>query len=278
MEVARSPQSPGGQPPTIEVRGTRFHAVDERQVVQQVLRGLASSIGGWIVTPNADILRICAGDPVAAIFLKQATCVVADGMPVIWASRIAGTPLPERVTGASLIFSISAALAQQSGSIYLIGGGPGVADQAALNLATRFSGLRVVGTDSPPYGFEHDPAAVSEIAAGVRATDPDVVFVGLGFPKQERLIGRMRETCPRQWFVGCGAAVPIAAGVVPRAPRWAQRVGIEWLHRLSTEPRRLARRYLVDDVPFVMALLAAAAWQRLTARRRQAPGAPEAHS
>ncbi len=252
--------------------------MNERQVVQQVLRGLARSTGGWIVTPNADILRICAADPTAAILVKQATWVVADGMPVIWAARIAGTPLPERVTGASLIFSISAALAQQSGSIYLIGGGPGVADQAAVNLATDFSGLRVVGTDSPPYGFEHDPAAVFEIAAGIRATDPDVVFVGLGFPKQERLIGRLRETCPRQWFVGCGAAVPIAAGVLPRAPRWAQRVGIEWLHRLAIEPRRLARRYLIDDLPFVVALLTAAAWHRLTARRRRASGASEAHS
>lgn len=255
------------QAPTIDIGGTQFHAWTESQVVQHVLNGTAGRAGGWIVTPNIDIMRTCSRDPTAASLVAQATCVVADGMPLVWASRIAGTPLPERVTGSSLIFSISAALAERAGSIYLVGGEPGVADQAAARLMTRFAGLRIAGTQAPAYGFEHDPAAVSEITAGVEMADPDVVFVGLGFPKQERLIAQLRETCPRQWYIGCGAAVPMAAGVVSRAPGWAQRAGMEWLHRLATEPRRLARRYLVDDMPYVAQLLATTTWRRLRARR-----------
>ncbi|MBA2558419.1 MAG: WecB/TagA/CpsF family glycosyltransferase, partial [Propionibacteriales bacterium] len=151
----------------------------ENQVVQQVVCGLARDVGGWIVTPNTDILRICATDPAAAELVRQATCVVADGMPVLWASRIAGTPLLERVTGASLIFSISKALSAQAGSVYLIGGEPGVPEQAGDTLRTEFRGLRVLGADSPPVGFEHDPLAVSDIVERVKAADPDVVFVGL---------------------------------------------------------------------------------------------------
>lgn len=258
----------GGQPLTINIRGIHLDALSERQVVQRVLSGLEIGAGGWIATLNADIMRICAMDATAESLVRQATCVVADGMSLVWASRIAGAPLPERVTGSSLIHSISAALAERAGSIYLIGGEPGVADDAAARLGSRFAGLRIVGTESPPRGFERDPAAVCGIVAGVEVADPDVVFVGLGFPKQERLIARMRKACPRQWYVGCGAAVPMAAGVIPRAPRWAQRAGLEWLHRLAIEPRRLARRYLVDDMPYVAKLLAGTAWHRLAARRR----------
>ncbi|MEJ7707311.1 MAG: WecB/TagA/CpsF family glycosyltransferase [Nocardioidaceae bacterium] len=118
MEDAHPPHKPPGHSATIDLRGIQFDVLEERQVVEKVVRNLGSDSPGWIVTANIDIMRICSVDQVAAALVQQATCVVADGMPVLWAARIAGTPLPERVTGSSLIFSVSAALAKQGARFF----------------------------------------------------------------------------------------------------------------------------------------------------------------
>jgi N-acetylglucosaminyldiphosphoundecaprenol N-acetyl-beta-D-mannosaminyltransferase len=114
----------------------------------------------------------------------------------------------------------------------------------------------------PPFGFERDPDQVTTIVEDLIAARPHVVFVGLGFPKQERIVDRLRPALPNAWFVGCGAAVNFVAGDVDRAPRWMQRTGLEWAHRLGTEPGRLAGRYLRHDAPYALRLLARAPAQR----------------
>jgi N-acetylglucosaminyldiphosphoundecaprenol N-acetyl-beta-D-mannosaminyltransferase len=121
--------------------------------------------------------------------------------------------------------------------------------------------VKVVGTAAPPNGFDEDPGQVAEVRDQLLAANPDIVFVGLGFPKQERLITTLASAFPRTWFVGCGAAIPMAAGAVPRAPRWMRQTGLEWVFRLVREPRRLARRYFAD-VPYAMRLLAYSAITR----------------
>jgi N-acetylglucosaminyldiphosphoundecaprenol N-acetyl-beta-D-mannosaminyltransferase len=120
----------------------------------------------------------------------------------------------------------------------------------------------VAGTLCPEYGFEKDETAYGEFCAKVADAQPDMVFVGLGFPKQEDVIARLRAGMPQAWFIGCGAAVNFVAGDVDRAPRWMQRTGLEWAHRLGTEPKRLASRYLRHDAPYAMRLLAGAATRR----------------
>ncbi|HWS34021.1 MAG TPA: WecB/TagA/CpsF family glycosyltransferase, partial [Actinoplanes sp.] len=141
-----------------------------------------------------------------------------------------------------------------------------VADDGAARAAARLvrasPGLRIAGTLSPEYGFEEDEATYAEVCAQVIAAGPDLVFVGLGFPKQEVVIERLRPQLPNTWFVGCGAAVNFVAGDVARAPRWMQRTGLEWAHRLGTEPRRLAGRYLRHDAPYALRLLASAPRRR----------------
>ena len=116
--------------------------------------------------------------------------------------------------------------------------------------------------------------------AKLEAAAPDIVFVGLGFPKQEKLITALAPALPRSWFVACGAAIPFAAEALPRAPVWMQHSGLEWAFRLLSEPRRLARRYLIDDLPFAARLLASCALQRLrphaTARVTRPSTAPSA--
>jgi N-acetylglucosaminyldiphosphoundecaprenol N-acetyl-beta-D-mannosaminyltransferase len=138
-----------------------------------------------------------------------------------------------------------------------------VADAAAERLRRRHPALRIAGTYCPPRGFERSPAQQREIEASLLAARPDIVFVGLGFPKQERLTLRLRPLLPDAWFVSCGIGLSFASGDVARAPQWAQHTGLEWMHRLLQEPRRLARRYLVDGVPFLARMLAVSLRRRV---------------
>ncbi|MBN6054681.1 WecB/TagA/CpsF family glycosyltransferase, partial [Nonomuraea sp. RK-328] len=241
-------------------------ALTEAAVAEHVSRAWAAGRGGAIVTANVDIVRAATRDPTMAELVAGAELVVADGMPVVWAGRLAGAAIPERVTGASLVHSLSARAARDGRSVYLLGGDPGVPEAAAEALAARSPArgpaLRIAGAHSPPYGFDDAPGARREVIERVVAARPDLVLVGLGFPKQERLIRDLRPGLPAAWFLGCGAGIPMAAGQFSRAPRALQRAGGEWLHRLALEPRRLVRRYLRDDAPFAVALLAGALLSR----------------
>jgi N-acetylglucosaminyldiphosphoundecaprenol N-acetyl-beta-D-mannosaminyltransferase len=248
----------------VDLDGTAIDRITEAEVVAVVREAIAEGRGGRIVTPNVDILRRAQTDREAREHLDDADLIVADGMPLIWASRLGGTPLPERVAGSSLIWSLSAGLGRDRRSIFVIGGSPATdgASRAADRLAGDCPGLRVAGTLCPDFGFEHDPGTYAEICSKIVGAQPDLVFVGLGFPKQERMIARLRPGLPKAWFIGCGAAVSFVAGDVGRAPRWMQRTGLEWAHRLGTEPRRLAGRYLRHDAPYALRLLARAPRQR----------------
>jgi N-acetylglucosaminyldiphosphoundecaprenol N-acetyl-beta-D-mannosaminyltransferase len=257
------------------VDGVGIDPVTEADVVATVCAALERGAGGRIVTPNVDILRIARADPAVRAYLADATVVVADGMPLVWASRLAGTPLPERVPGSSLIWSLSYHLGRAGRSAYLIGGAPGPdtgGRRAAAVLAAACPGLRIAGSVSPAYGFERDPASLAEVCAGVVESKPDVVFVGLGFPKQEQLIDALRVELPASWFLGCGAAINFVAGRRKRAPLWMQRAGLEWAWRLAGDPRRLADRYLRHDAPYALRLLAGAALSRARRARGRAPG------
>lgn len=262
----------GGARGRVRVGGVAVDALSEAQVVARVMAALHRGDGGHVVTPNVDICRRAARDPDARDLIRRADIVVADGMPLVWAARLRGTPLPGRVTGADLIWSLSAAAARYGFPVYLLGGAPGVPQAAARALTRRFPGLRVAGTDAPPHGFDTCPEGIARVRAALTAAAPRVVFVGLGFPKQDRLITTLREDLPRAWFVGCGAAIAFAAGTVPRAPMWMRRTGLEWAFRLATEPLRLSRRYLIDDLPYAVHLLARSLAARCVTATRSGHG------
>jgi len=181
--------------------------------------------------------------------------VVADGMPIVWASSMQGTPLPERVAGSTLTLSLTQAAAYAGRSVFLLGGNPSTAEAAGEQLVERNPRLRLAGTLCPPFGFEQQPSRLADIRRTLDAAQPDIVYVGLGFPKQERLIRQLRDRYPRTWFIGCGVTFSFIAGEIDRAPVAFQRLGLEWLHRMIQEPGRLWRRYLVDGLPFMAALM-----------------------
>ncbi len=250
--------------------GTAFDRVTEDEVVAIVRDAMRHGEGGRIITPNVDILRQAQRDPAVRAHLAEADIVVADGMPLVWASRLSGTPLPERVAGSSLIWSLSEGLGLDGRSVFILGGelaDPATgeldgATRAAGRLAAASPGLRIAGCHSPAYGFERDETSYAAVCRQVARARPDMVYVGLGFPKQEHVITRLRGLLPDAWFIGCGAAINFVAGDVDRAPRWMQRTGLEWAHRLGTDPSRLAGRYLRHDAPYALRLLAGAAARR----------------
>lgn len=253
---------------SVRIGALSVMAITEAGVAAQVSEAWSQGMGGSIATVNVDILRAATRDSELAALVSEADIVVADGMPLVWASSMSGNPVPERVTGASLVSTLAEAAAASARSVYIIGGDQGVPEAAGKALVNRFSGLRVAGTESPPFGFDQDEMQVAQLVQRVAQARPDLVLVGLGFPKQERLIARLRSVVPNAWLLGCGAGVPFAAGQFRRAPALAQRMGVEWVHRLMGEPRRLARRYLVHDLPFAVLLLVQAAAVRFFGRSR----------
>lgn len=252
----------------IVLMGIGVDRVTEQQAGAFVLDQLESGIGGRVTTPNLDILRICATDPEMRAAVNASDLVVADGTPLIWASRLAAMPLPERVAGSSLLFSISGLAAERAASIFLLGGNDGAADAAASRLRDEYPGLVVAGTHCPPFGFESDHDALGEMFSALADAKPDIVFVGLPFRKDLMLVPTLRTALPKAWFIGCGISFSFASGEIPRAPVWVQRAGLEWLHRLAHEPRRLAHRYLVAGPPAVFALLRGALGVRVRSRLR----------
>ncbi|RSM84331.1 glycosyltransferase [Kibdelosporangium aridum] len=236
-------------------------ALTEAEVVHQVRQTWQD--GGWILTANVDIVRAISRDRSLVELASTATLTVADGMPLVWAGRIAGSEIPERVTGSSLVHTLSHAAALDGRSVFLLGGAPGVAERAAAVLQAQSPGLKIAGIAAPPVGFDQSEDSLQSVIDSVVLAQPSLVLIGMGFPKQEKLIQRLRAVMPNAWYVGCGAGIPMASGDSRRAPASMQRLGLEWLHRLVMEPRRLARRYLRDDLPFAVMLLAGAAMRRV---------------
>jgi N-acetylglucosaminyldiphosphoundecaprenol N-acetyl-beta-D-mannosaminyltransferase len=239
----------------VQLMGVRIDCVTEKQVIAQVISSIRDGIGGWIVTPNVDHLRIISERPELLSTVNEATLKIADGMPLIWASRVQGTPLPERVTGAGLTASLSAAAAKAGASIFFLGGNPGDGEAAAAVLGQLNPGLKVAGILCPPMGFENDTLQMTDIANALRSAKPDLVYTCFGFPKDPLVISALRPSLPTAWFLGLGGSLAIVSGRTRRAPGWMQRVGMEWLWRLGLEPRRLFRRYIVEDIPFAIRLL-----------------------
>ncbi len=255
--IVEAPSALPGARDRIELLGMRIDRVTERETVDIIVGRAAAGHGGWVITPNLDHLRVFQRSQETRDFCEQADVVVADGMPLIWASRLQDTPLPERVAGSYLISSVTAAAAQAGLSVFFLGGDPGVAERAAEKLVQDNPGLTIAGTHFPPIGFENDDNEMREIEAALIRARPAIVIVGLPFPKQERLIRHLRDVMPHMWFLGLGISMGFVSGDARRAPEWTHRAGLEWSYRLLQDPQRLFERYVKRGIPFALRMLAA---------------------
>ena len=238
----------------VRMFGIEIDAVRMPQAVERVMGWIHGPDAGrhhYVVTPNADHAVMLSHHDGLQDAYKGAELVLADGMPVVLASRVLRRPLPERVTGADLVPALfSAANEQKPVKAYLLGAGPGVAERAAANIHKRWRHVEVVGTYSPPFGFEKDDAENEAILKRIEDVQPDVLVVGLGAPKQELWVAKHRDRIAAKASLCVGATIDFLAGEVRRAPRWMQRFGLEWFFRLACEPRRLFKRYFHDACVF----------------------------
>lgn len=246
------------QPPSltrVELLGVPVDRLTETQCVSHIITEIQAGHGGWVVTANVDHLRRLVKKQDYRTLCQNATLVTADGMPLLWAARLKGYPLPERVAGSNLIWSLSEALGQVQKSVFLLGGNPGTAEGTAKVFTQKYPGLRIAGIACPPMGFEKDPIYLQQLCDQLSGSQADMVYVALGSPKQEKFIAEYQHLLPSAWWMGVGISFSFITGDISRAPRWVQRIGFEWVHRLFQEPKRLARRYLWEDIPFTLEML-----------------------
>jgi N-acetylglucosaminyldiphosphoundecaprenol N-acetyl-beta-D-mannosaminyltransferase len=196
----------------------------------------------YFITANTHYAMLTEQNSDLCAINIQAAFIVADGAPLVWASRWHGSPLPERVAGSDLIFELSAEAAKKGYRLFLLGGAEGVAEEAARRLAARYAGLQIVGTEAPPFR-EPTPEEHAALIVRIKLARPDILFVGFGQPKGERWIARNYANLEVPVSVQIGASLDFAAGRIRRAPQWMQKCGMEWSFRLLSEPRRLATRY-----------------------------------
>lgn len=233
----------------VSLFGIQIDAVRMTEAVERVYGWLDDSEGRcrYVVTPNVDHTVILQHNAELRRAYEQAGLVLADGFPVVWASRLVRQPLPELVPGSDLVPALFAAAQANGGTkVFLLGAAPGVADRAAIKIQDRWPAVQVVGTYSPPLGFERDEAENARIIELVNAASPDILVLGFGAPKQELWIARHRERLNARCALCVGATIDFLAGEKRRAPVWMRRLRLEWFHRLATEPRRLAMRYARD--------------------------------
>ena len=235
--------------------GISFAVMDLKHAAEAIVLAAEQGTKGLVVTPNADhVVRHSRSQRFRSV-VDGALMRFADGMPIVWVSRLLKVPLPERVTGADLLPAIVSLTATKGVRTFFLGGLPSVAEKAKGVLCERFKGAQVVGVYSPPFGFEKDQKETRKIIEMINALDVHILFVGVGSPKQEYWVHDNLSELNVGPVVCVGAAFDFAAGVLRRAPLWVQNVGCEWLWRLGQEPRRLWRRYLLVDTRFVILAL-----------------------
>jgi N-acetylglucosaminyldiphosphoundecaprenol N-acetyl-beta-D-mannosaminyltransferase len=227
----------------------------ESATTAELLREVQS---GVVLPLNVDTVVHLQRDREYYDVCRGADYLLPDSQILVVASHLLGTPFPERVSGSDFFPAFcDHHAADESVKVFLLGAGPGVAAEAAKRTNQRVGRELVVGTHSPSYGFERDEAECARIVEIIDGSGANVLAVGVGAPKQEKWIARYRERLPRvRLFIAIGATLDFEAGRISRAPRWTQRVGLEWAYRLTREPGRLWRRYLVDDMRIFPLLLA----------------------
>jgi N-acetylglucosaminyldiphosphoundecaprenol N-acetyl-beta-D-mannosaminyltransferase len=211
----------------------------------------------FVVTPNTDHAVLYQQNANLRAAYAGASMVLADGAPLVAAANFFGKRLPERVAGSDLVPQLFESASEWQGAnsadairnkvkVFLLGAAPGIAAEAGQRIEARWPGVDVVGVYSPPMGFDEDPAENAKIFAAMRSVQPDLVIVGLGAPRQELWVHQHQHELPARAAICAGATIDFLAGHKRRSPVWMRRLGLEWLHRLCSEPRRLATRYARD--------------------------------
>jgi N-acetylglucosaminyldiphosphoundecaprenol N-acetyl-beta-D-mannosaminyltransferase len=237
--------------PSEAVLGVPLALTTYEGAIAWIEQAVADGHRGYVCVAATHTVMACQEDRELREAVLGADFTVPDGQPLVWALDALGHPLPSRVYGPTLMDRACARAAETGQRLYLYGGrNQGALAQLARNLRLRHEGLQIVGGYVPPFR-ELTPDEEAAVAADIERCRADVVWVGIGVPKQEKWMARMRPGLSAPVLVGVGAAFDFHAGLIPQAPEWMQRIGLEWVFRLAQEPRRLWRRYLRYNPRFV---------------------------
>ncbi len=220
-----------------------FDVVDMKGAVGQVLSLAHENRVSWVVTPNSDHVVRSLQDKKFLKIAQQADLLIADGMPIVWGSKLLGHPLPERVTGADLLPAVCKEAAENNIKVCFLGGLEGDAEKAVKNFKMQFPDFNGIWI-YPPFGFEKNELESRIIINRLKKEKPGIIFVGVGSPKQEYWIFDNRKKLSPGVYLGIGMSISLAAGTKRRAPLWLQSIGMEWVYRIYQEPRRMLKRYL----------------------------------
>lgn len=221
------------------------------ETLNEIDKLIQKKICSYVVTPNVDhIVRLEKDEELQKVY-KNASLILTDGKPLIWISKWYKTPIKEKISGSDLFPRVCQLAANKNYTMYLLGAAEGVADTAAKNLMKKYPGLNVVGTYSPPFGFEKNEQEMNKIKTQIQEVHPDILIVGLGCPKQEKFMYYHCKELGVPISFGLGASIDFEADNIKRAPKWMSNHGLEWLYRFSKEPKRLFKRYFVDDIKII---------------------------
>jgi len=235
----------------VNVLGVGISALDQGRTREFLFDAVRQGQRGYVAVTGVHGVSEAQDDPVFRKILNNALLCTPDGMPMVWMGRLQGQPSIRRVYGPDLMLNLCDHSRAENLSHFLYGGVPGIADALARKLRERFPGLNIAGTFSPPFR-ELTPTERDELQRRVREARPDFFWVGISTPKQECFMAEYLSMLPEaKIFIGVGAAFDLLTGRVRQAPIWMRRSGLEWLFRLTQEPRRLARRYFVNNPLFI---------------------------
>lgn len=250
------------RPESVDVVGVSFHALRFHEVVNSIKVAITENSRLQVVPGSIDTVVKAHRDPSFAVDLAGADLVVPDGVPIVWAAKILGSPLSGRVSGTDLVTECAAISADMGVNVAFLGATFDVASEAAGKLEFAHPRARIYPVETP-YPLTDESSA--ELAATIKGLDARIICVALGAPRQEHWIATYLEASGANVGIGCGSAFEIISGRRPRAPAWMRDNGLEWLYRMSLEPRRLGRRYLVEDSVFFWYLIKGVTQRRFRA-------------
>jgi len=250
------PESNGAQSSTkVDFLGASIDNLTWDETIERLFELVANKEPSYVVTPNVDHIMRLQQSPEFREIYKSAALVLADGMPILWGTRFLGQTLKKKISGSDLLPKVASEAAKRKCSLFFLGGRKGAAAKAAEVFTSHYPGLNVCGHYCPPWGFEYNSDELYKIEKLIKEAKPDILFVGLGSPKQENWIFKYHQKIGVPVSIGSGVSFEFIAGFVKRAPGWMQNCGFEWFWRLLMEPRRLWKRYLLTDMPFFRLLL-----------------------
>lgn len=238
-------------PEVVHILGAKVHRVSLNDSVELIEKFISDKKKHQVCVPNVYTTVLMQRDEEFKEIHNSSSLAIPDGMPLVWVSRLYGKPIPVRVSGTEL-FLESAKIASQKGyKFFILGGSPGIPEKIKKKLNEKYQTLKIIGTYSPPFVREFSEEETHRMISMINNVKPDVLWVGMTAPKQEKWIGKHLDKLQVHVAVGVGMAFDILAGEKKRAPKLIQNVGLEWLYRLCKEPKRLWKRYLIGNTVFI---------------------------